>query len=1021
MRLHRLELSAFGPFAGTVGVDLDALGADGLFLLHGETGAGKTTLLDAVAFALYGRVPGARGEAKRLRCDRADPATPTRVRLELTIAGRRMEISRNPEYLRPKARGSGTTVQKASVTLRWIGTPPEGVAPGDLTRAEEVGQVVLDLLGMSADQFFQVVLLPQGEFARFLRSDTAEREVLLEKLFDTGRFADLEEWFAEQRRSARAALAAADADVAQKLARVCEAAGAPETAGESDDAPEPAAADQAWLAELQRQLAERAERLAEGASAARAARDAAAEALVAGRQRDAVAARLLALHQERAALDEARDAHQGVVAAITAAELAAPVVAAQDAVGVAELAEHDAAQAVAAAKDLVPVGFRPELGIAGTHELDPESALFSLTEDGAAHVPESDATVLRVAADRVRDLAGSLGALIGLSEEQERDQAEHRRLAASLSTAERELDGLAAALATAPGERAAADAELARLRQLAGRLPDCDAAVVAATDVHAAALSVPALDEAATKAQRSLTAAVDAHQRARDERQALVERRIAGMAAELAGQLVDGEPCAVCGATAHPAPAQAAPDQIGADAITASRDREQRAERARQDADAGVATARAALATAIAAARGKDATEARTLLDRALADQSAARDAAEALPTIEEAARTATERIARLGESRIELVGRIESLRSTHTGLESVIADRAVRLSDAARGFGSVAARRDHLLGVAEGLDVWASAADGLDRARAALRTATQVRGKAVADAGFADLAAAIDAARLDLPRARDAVKRYTERELIVTTQLADPELALDGPIERIDLSALQARATETLTRAEVATAAAHEAARRGERTTAAAARLARAWSARAPLAEQAARMSALADVIAGRGQNVRALSLRSYVLAAKLRQVASVAGRRLEEMSGGRYSFVHTDERESRGRSGGLGLDILDAYSGLVRPAKTLSGGESFLASLALALGLADVVAAEAGGRMLDTIFIDEGFGSLDSDTLDLVMATLDELRAGGRVVGVVSHVDEMRQRIPTRLRVRKTVAGSTVEVTAG
>jgi exonuclease SbcC len=185
-------------------------------------------------------------------------------------------------------------------------------------------------------------------------------------------------------------------------------------------------------------------------------------------------------------------------------------------------------------------------------------------------------------------------------------------------------------------------------------------------------------------------------------------------------------------------------------------------------------------------------------------------------------------------------------------------------------------------------------------------------------------------------------------------------------------------------------------------------------------LAEDAARVSALADAIAGRGQNARALSLRSYVLAARLRQVAEVAGQRLSAMSSGRYSFVHSDEREARGRSGGLGLDILDAYSGLVRPAKTLSGGESFLASLALALGLADVVAAESGGRMLDTIVIDEGFGSLDSDTLDLVMSTLDDLRAGGRVVGVVSHVDEMWQRIPSRLRVRKAAAGSTVEITA-
>lgn len=171
--------------------------------------------------------------------------------------------------------------------------------------------------------------------------------------------------------------------------------------------------------------------------------------------------------------------------------------------------------------------------------------------------------------------------------------------------------------------------------------------------------------------------------------------------------------------------------------------------------------------------------------------------------------------------------------------------------------------------------------------------------------------------------------------------------------------------------------------------------------------------------MVNGRGQNNRKMSLRSYVLAARLEEVAEAATHRLRRMSQGRYSFVHSDVAGPRGTRGGLGLDVLDEYSGQQRPAKTLSGGESFLASLSLALGLADVVAAETGGAVLDTLFVDEGFGTLDADTLDLVMDTLDELRAGGRVVGLVSHVEELRSRIPTRLRVRKARTGSTLEIT--
>ena len=183
------------------------------------------------------------------------------------------------------------------------------------------------------------------------------------------------------------------------------------------------------------------------------------------------------------------------------------------------------------------------------------------------------------------------------------------------------------------------------------------------------------------------------------------------------------------------------------------------------------------------------------------------------------------------------------------------------------------------------------------------------------------------------------------------------------------------------------------------------------------PVLAEAARIAALADVVAGRGQNARKVSLHSYVLAARLEEVAVAASARLHRMSGGRYEFVHSDAAGTHGRRGGLGLDVLDDHTGVVRSTKTLSGGESFVASLSLALGLADVVAAEAGGVQLDTLFIDEGFGTLDPTTLEEVMAVLDELRAGGRVVGLISHVDELRQRIPNRLHVRSTRAGSRLE----
>src|SRR5690242_12216126 len=223
MRPHSLTITAFGPYAGTETVDFGALSDAGLFLINGPTGAGKTSVLDAVCFALYGRVPSVRGDAKDLRSQHAPPDRAPEVVLDVTIRGRRFKIARSPKWQRAKLRGEGTTEQKAKVLLQeWRG----GEWQAWSTRFEEAGQLIGDLLGMSAEQFCQVVLLPQGDFAAFLRAGAEARRAVLEKLFATEVFAQVETWLAERRReSGRAAdeLRAAAESVADRAA---EAAGA---------------------------------------------------------------------------------------------------------------------------------------------------------------------------------------------------------------------------------------------------------------------------------------------------------------------------------------------------------------------------------------------------------------------------------------------------------------------------------------------------------------------------------------------------------------------------------------------------------------------------------------------------------------------------------------------------------------------------------------------------------------------------------------------------------------------------
>jgi exonuclease SbcC len=168
-----------------------------------------------------------------------------------------------------------------------------------------------------------------------------------------------------------------------------------------------------------------------------------------------------------------------------------------------------------------------------------------------------------------------------------------------------------------------------------------------------------------------------------------------------------------------------------------------------------------------------------------------------------------------------------------------------------------------------------------------------------------------------------------------------------------------------------------------------------------------------IGNLVAGLGDNQLKMELTTYVLVRRFTEIVAAANSQLRRISGGRYQLEHTAARTGNSRSG-LGLRVLDLQTGQARDPGTLSGGETFYVSLALALGLADIVRAESGGVDLGTLLIDEGFGSLDPDVLDQVLAVLDGLREGGRAVGVVSHVEEMKRRIADQLQVRPNPDGS-------
>jgi exonuclease SbcC len=430
------------------------------------------------------------------------------------------------------------------------------------------------------------------------------------------------------------------------------------------------------------------------------------------------------------------------------------------------------------------------------------------------------------------------------------------------------------------------------------------------------------------------------------------------------------------------------------------------------EADARNEVARwTAIAGAVAVDEAEAAEQAEAELLHVLARSAAGRAAAQRTVTqlrLDEAAEA---------EQLVALDRKESSEREALTVVTSTLAELDTRIADALSGSENLAERRQELEQVRTSAEATLNAERQHEAASVAAAAAITMVSAAAADAGFATVEQARAAARPPaVIEALDKAIRDVD-DAVASTQatLNDPELEAASAVDVPDIEALASQLAQADRANKDAATAATVARDRATTLSADARKLAAQCDALVPLLDAAHQASSLHQLTNGTGgDNQKRMRLSTYVLAAKLEQVAAVASDHLQRMSGGRYTLEFTDEQDGARRSG-LGLQVTDAWSNSSRSTSTLSGGESFFASLALALALADVVTAEAAGAPLETLFIDEGFGSLDSETLDDVMDVLDGLRDGGRTIGVVSHVDNLRERIGTQLVVNKTRDGST------
>ena len=1013
MRIHRMRLEGLGPYAQAQDVDFDRLNAAGLFLLDGPTGAGKSTVLAALCFALYGTVPGGRSAESLVTTLREPGAVIPEVQVEFTVQGRRFEVVRSPKHERPRRRrsaaGGATVTTQATVSLRER-VDGEWTAP--LTRADEVGQQIAAVLHLDAEQFMQVVLLPQGQFAQFLTAKSDERRVLLRRLFGTQRFDGVEEHLRVETARLDTAVAV-DADVA-RTARAQLAEALHEALGPDWHAPEPSPDTDDRLLAL---AAERAGRAHEDARAdlatARAAeqrarvtareletrgRDLAAAEAWASRRRDHDAEAETAAARRRAV-----DAHERAGRVLAAAQRAS---AAADAAGTASEAVTEALAHV---------------------EDEPTAAawLAAARADGAADAPAS-----RQALGEAERAAEAVARAV-------RDRDRMRELeqeAAAAAERRAEIGRDRAALVESRPEReAAVAAHRAVVERGTERLGAREAVDRAVSE---AAARRTAAEAAAARAVEAETAA-RAHREAQERRREAAERHVGLLraryeqaASELAERLVPGEPCAVCGSPEHPAPAATADTAVTEADVRDAEQARTAADRAATDAETALRAAEQTLRTAREAAAGLAPEAAREALERAEAERAALDQAAKDLAADRRRLTAAEKTLAGADET-------AAALAAEDGRLAEAAAHRAARLTElrdaveAARGDAeTLDARRDQVTAARRVLAALAAAQDEDARARAVADETGQALTAALAEQHFDDVDAA-RAARLEETEAaaRTAAVQewHAERARLAELEASEPvrrgralaEAGVEPPTEE------QTRAAaEALAAAEAASSSRATAVGRLDSLVATVRRqsaaLTEVLERSAGLIAEHTRVRGLLDLVRGGGENLLKMPLTSYVLAGRLEEVAAAATERLLAMTDQRYSIEYSDAVGGRGNKG-LELVIRDHYVDETRHPATLSGGETFMASLALALGLADTVQAEAGGIELDTLFVDEGFGSLDADTLDDVLDVVDTLRTGGRTVGLVSHVERMRQEIGVRLEVRKDRRGSSLAVHDG
>lgn len=1021
MKPITLEMRAFGPYSGNTEIDFSRMGP-GLFLITGNTGSGKTMIFDAMTYALFGRTSGSRREPDMLQSDLTSERG--MVRLTFEHIGTRYTVTREPPYVKTSA--SGKPVRKSPTA--------ELVIDGTLasTSVREVNERIVSILGMNADQWGQIVMLAQGEFMKLLDTNSKNRTEILRNLFGTDGYRRLQDTLSEMVREKGETYGHRMREADEKVSEI--------STDLTDDLLALPREEQSRIITLT--IGSDEERVAASTKAKEEADRSYMQAVETRAAAAGIAARfdeLASVRERSASLESRRDEFEGMVRTRDMIGRASPAVSAE--ASMRELnsrmrqleSDRESAEADVSRLETELEGARAEAA------------------EAAAMMAE--AASLRVADARLRESLPRYERAAGLGAELSKLRTDRETLHNAAEESRRRLDCMSAELndviAKLEGTRDA-DSRLAVLgAERASTVSELDR-----METEREAGSVCMELESTVRQLENSFALHDGQARSLavelSEAESAFIRSQVGL---LARDLRDGEPCPVCGSVHHPSPAEVVDGAIDRDELNRIRKRKEKADSNRNRAAEELASARSALTAALSRLRAASGTDGdarsaldalderisnlkgrlsetsdeeaslrtlldmvttlddrRTLLERECADLEKAIDDLDSRRVLSENRASAVEAELATVTEGLEH-GTAEEARAVLDRNEARIADAesrssaaSARLSDASE---SLAVARDRLEASNAGIG---SLIPRLDEAAGTLDS--ELKGLGLDLDGLHALMA-VDAAALN-----SSIDAFRTEEEYCRSRIEELEVETAGA-ERPDMDAMEAMVSKAVEARETAADALAAAKERLRSNSSAWDFLRGRWS---ELEEKARELDALrmmSDAANGKVSGARKIQFEQYIQMYYFDRVLACANRRLCDMTDGRFELRRKEDDTDLKSQTALDIDVLDNLTGKVRQVQSLSGGESFKAALSLALGLSDSIQMTAGGSRVDALFIDEGFGSLDSDSLEQALRVLESLTRGDVMVGVISHVDLLRERIDRRITVTRGKDGSRVEET--